>query len=148
MDLLPVYAHDIAVIQADKARSYLEIEWFAHPDSAVFREVVTRAHTYGHQHQITKWLCNLDQAEFLEMADQQWLVAEIFTALNPALKYRYAYIIRPIVSEVVTAYHILDLVAGNKRLTNMLSLAIFNEMDMAQHWLFTIAYPKPHLTIL
>ncbi|QMU26511.1 hypothetical protein [Adhaeribacter radiodurans] len=147
--LQTMYTDETARIQLNQEQSYLELEWFTHPDSTHFRAVITRARDYAHQHQLTKWLCNLQQAEFLELADQHWLVAEIFSSFPASLQHDYAYLIRPMVLEVLATYHIQDLVAIDERLQAKIQVAVFTDVDLAHQWLFTptesfISSPIPH----
>ena len=137
MPLQPIFSNELAKIQVNAADSYLELRWLKHPESSDFRSVITRAFKYAHQHQLTKWLCNMQQADFLEIADQHWLVQEIFSAFNPQLKHEFAYIIRPMVLEVLTANHIHVLVELDEQLKEKITVAIFNDMAPAQQWLFT-----------
>ncbi len=137
MNLQTIFCNEQVLIQVDLERSYLELEWLTHPSSKVFREAVLRAQSYGHQQQLTKWLCNIQQAEYLEAADQYWLVKNIFTAFNPIVQHDYAYLIRTMVPEVVTAYHILDLVEQDADLKSRIKVAVFTDIDLAHQWLFT-----------
>lgn len=140
LQLQTIHAEETAIIQLDRERSYLKLEWFTHPESAHFRTVITRARDFAHQYQTTKWLCNLQQAEFLELADQHWLVEEIFTSFPASLQHDYAYLIRPMVLEVLATYHIQDLVAIDERLQAKIKVAIFTDIDLAHQWLFTPTY--------
>lgn len=136
MQLHPIFADEIARIQVDVARSYIEIEWFGHPDSETFRAIIMRAHVFAQAQQLTKWLCNMQRAEFLELADQHWLVQEIFPAFNPQLQHEYAYFIQPLVLEVLATYHIQDMVEVDERLKEKIKVAVFTDVDQAQQWLF------------
>ncbi len=137
MNLQTIFCNNQVLIQVDQERSYLELEWLTHPSSPIFREVILRAHHYALQQRLTKWLCNIQQAEYLEAADQFWLVKNIFTVFNPRLQHDYAYLIRNLVPEVVTAYNILDLVEQDIDLSSRLKVAVFTDIDLAQQWLFT-----------
>ncbi|RDC62404.1 hypothetical protein [Adhaeribacter pallidiroseus] len=137
MNLQTIFCHEKVVIQVSLKYSYLELEWLTHPISQVFREVVLRAHHYAHEQQLTKWLCNIQQADYLEAADQLWLVKNIFTSFNPQLTHDYAYLIRPMVPEVVTAYNIMDLVEQDADLSARVKVAVFTDIDLAHQWLFT-----------
>ncbi len=145
LPLQTIHADQTARIQLNQEQSYLELEWFTHPESAHFRAVITRARDLAHQHQLTKWLCNLQQAEFLELADQHWLVEEIFTSFPASLQHDYAYLIRPMVLEVLATYHIHDLVAIDERLQAKIKVAIFTDVDLAHQWLFTSTDSSPRL---
>ena len=79
----------------------------------------------------------MEHAEYLEPADQHWLVQEIFTAFNPQLQHDYAYLIRPLVAEVLTTYHIQDLVQMDEQLKAKVRVAVFMDVDQAHHWLFS-----------
>lgn len=136
MQLDTIYADEIARIRVNVARSYIELEWFGHPDSETFRAIITRAYVYAQAQQITKWLCNMQRAEFLELADQYWLVQEIFHAFNPLLQHEYAYFIQPMVLEVLATYHIQDMVEVDERLKEKIKVAVFTDVDQAQQWLF------------
>ncbi|QNF35637.1 hypothetical protein HUW51_24090 [Adhaeribacter swui] len=136
MELQTILSTDSAVIQVNLASSYIELEWLTHPSSQVFREVIIQAQTYAQEHHLTKWLCNIQQADFIESEDQKWLVKHVFTAFDPVLHHNYAYIIQPRVSEVVSAYHIHDLVELDANLQSRIKVAIFVDIDHALQWLF------------
>ena len=137
MELQTILSTNTAIIQVNLARSYIELDWLTHPDSQVFREVITQAHSYAREHHVTKWLCNIQRADFIEAEDQQWMVQQVFTAFNPDLHHNYAYIIQPRISEVVSAYHIHDLVELDANLKSRINIAVFVDIDHAQQWLFT-----------
>ncbi len=137
MLLQTVYANQTARLQVNVEQSYLELEWLTHPDSASFRAIISQAQEYAQEHHLTKWLCNMQQAEFLELADQHWLVAEIFTHFPRQVQHDFAYFIRPMVLEVLATYHIQDLVEVDERLNSNLKVAVFTDIDQAREWLFT-----------
>ncbi|PSR52616.1 hypothetical protein AHMF7605_03290 [Adhaeribacter arboris] len=141
MELQTLYSDETAQVHVNQEDSYIGIRWLTHPESSTFRDIITRAHAYAHEHHLTKWLCNMEQAEFLELADQHWLVEEIFTAFNPQLQHDYAYIIRPLVAEVLTTYHIQDLVQVDEQLKEKVNVAVFMDIDQAYQWLFTSSNP-------
>lgn len=137
MELQTILSNEQALIRVNQERSYIELDWLTHPSSTVFREIFTLAHQYARQHQLTKWLCNIQQNDYFEQADHHWLVEHIFRAFDPDLQHDYAYLIKPTISEVVTAYHILDLVELDTYLQSRINVAIFVAIDLAQQWLFT-----------
>lgn len=141
MSLQTIFASKIVRIKVDVAGSYIEIRWLNHPESEVFRSVITRAYQYAHEHQLTKWFCNMEQAEYLELVDQHWLVQEIFTAFNPQLQHDYAYLIRPLVLEVLTTYHIRELVEMEQSIKARINIAVFTDIEQAHHWLFCSTDP-------
>ena len=136
-NLQTVYVDPLSKIKIAPEQSYIELIWLYHPDSGVFRKVIRKAHDYAQEHQISKWLCNLEQAEFLELADQHWLVQEVFPSFNPQQQHDYAYLIRPMVLEVLTAYHIYDMIQMDERLNKKINVAVFTDIAQAQKWLFT-----------
>lgn len=136
MELQTIFLDPKAQILANPAQKYIELEWFAHPGSTAFRDVISRAQDYAQQHHLTRWLCNLEEAEFLEEEDQKWLVQEVFAAFNPQLYHSYAYLIRPVVPEVVTTYRINDLVQQDEQLNARITVSIFLDVDLAKRWLF------------
>ncbi|MDQ3290231.1 MAG: hypothetical protein M3Q05_02960 [Bacteroidota bacterium] len=88
-------------------------------------------------HKLNKWLCNMQEIEFLEISDQNWLVQEVFASLSPTFKHEFAYVISPVVLEVMTTYHIHDVVNSNPDIQNKLLIEIFFDVDAAQQWLFS-----------
>ncbi|MDQ4139438.1 MAG: hypothetical protein M3142_02825 [Bacteroidota bacterium] len=137
MDLSSIYNDDIASVEVNTGAGFIQIIWFKHPNSEDFRKIITTAHTYAGDHKLTKWLCNMQEVLFLEISDQDWLVHEVFASLNANYKYEFAYVISPIVLEVMTIYHIQDMVNSIPAIKNKLLVEIFFEVDEAQQWLFS-----------
>ena len=59
------------------------------------------------------------------------------SVFQPQQQHDYAYLIRPMVLEVLTAYHIHDMVQMDERLNKKINVAVFTDMEQAQQWLFT-----------
>jgi len=70
-------------MEANIKDKFIQITWLAQPKSEDFRETNTSALYFVLKHYITKWLFNMRGMVYLEIADQIWLVREIFSSLNP-----------------------------------------------------------------
>ncbi|WP_026462784.1 hypothetical protein [Adhaeribacter aquaticus] len=138
MDLFIIFSNEDAKIETNMDLEFIQVVWLKHPKSESFKEIILKAHSFANQYGLTNWLCDMRQLLFLDIADQNWLVNEIFTSFNPAQQHELAYVISELGLELMTTIRIHNLVKVNTELSKYLKVEIFFEPEIALKWLFDI----------
>ncbi|TXK36954.1 hypothetical protein FVR03_16380 [Pontibacter qinzhouensis] len=102
---------------------------------SIFSEVQTKAFKYALAYELTIWVCDMRGMAYLEVADQNWLIRDIFTAFDPRFQQLFAYIINSTGLELMSSLRIEDLVQHDPQLHQRLQVGIFLNKESAQQWL-------------
>ncbi len=119
----------------DQSKSYLQVDWKRHSQEAEFRNFINLAKALALDHDLHYWLCNMQQMHYLIIADQNWLVNEIFPVFEQGPKLRFAYVINQMGLEAMSAFRIHQLVKENSSLRERMEIDIFQEVSQAKSWL-------------
>jgi len=136
MELITILSKKYVFVEANIQDRYIQITWLEQPKSDDFRETKTSALNFVLKHDITRWLCDMRGMVYLEIADQNWLVREIFSSFNPQHSHVLAYLISTAGLESMTSFRIHELVTNDPELNKQLSVEIFFQKQIALQWLF------------
>jgi len=136
MELTSILSNEYVLVEANPENKYIQVTWLGQPKSDDFRETHKKALNYVLEHNITMWLCDMRGMVYLEIADQNWLVREIFGLLAPHLKHELAYVVSTAGLELMTSFRIHEMVTTDPELHKQLSVEIFFQKQIAQQWLF------------
>ena len=136
MELTTIFSKKYVLVEANIQDKYIQITWLAQPKSEDFRETKKGALDFVLKHDLTRWLCDMREMVYLEIADQNWLVREIFSSLNPKHTHVLAYLVSTAGLESMTSFRIHELVTNDPKLDKQLSVEIFFQKQMALQWLF------------
>jgi len=135
MKLTSIHSNEYAQVQVDEENKFIQVTWLKQPPSEVFRQVQTKALQHALEQELTIWLCDMQGMAYLEMADQNWLVRDIFPSFDPRLHHLFAYVINTAGLELMSSLRIHDLVQNNPQLHQRLQVEIFLQKELAQQWL-------------
>jgi len=139
MILTSIDSNEYAQVHANEQKRFIQVTWLQQSPSEVFRQVQTKALAHALEHELTTWLCDMQEMAYLEMADQNWLVREIFTSFDPKHQHVFAYVINSAGFELMSSFRIHDLVKHHPELHQRLRVDIFLSKDLAQQWLTAVS---------
>jgi len=143
MELTSIILNEYVHVEANTENKYIQVTWLKQPSSKDFRETHKNALDFALNNNLLLWLCDMREMVYLEIADQNWLVREIFYSFDPAYNHGFAYVVSTAGLESMTSFRIHDLVTNDPDLHKQLKIEIFFQKQIAQQWLF-----DPQITLL
>lgn len=126
---------DVTLI-TEQENNFLQLTWHQQPTAQLFRETYLTLLQNTLDQNLTYWICDMRNMYFLEVGEQNWLVQDIFGALNKALTYKLAYVVSSEGLELMTSYRIIEMVKSNPALEATIKIETFFELPSAKRWLF------------
>jgi len=136
MELTSILLNEYASVETNLENKYIQVTWLTQPKSEAFRETHKKALQNALQHELIVWLCDMREMLYLEVADQNWLVREIFTSFDPSFNHGVAFVVSTAGLELMTSLRILEMVKNSPELHKQLKVEIFFQKSIAQQWLF------------
>ncbi|QNF34803.1 hypothetical protein HUW51_19485 [Adhaeribacter swui] len=135
MNLRQLIASEFVTVEVDLDTSFLQTTWLQQPDSAQFREQLQRVIDYILTHQINKTLFDTRARAYLEIADQNWVIREIFPLFKERAV-RFAYLISPMALEALDVFRIQFALETDDSSTKKMQIKLFLYKDEALQWLW------------
>jgi len=135
MELTSILLNEYAFVETNIENKYIQVTWLTQPKSEGFRETHQNALQYALQHDLTMWLCDMREMLYLEIADQNWLVRQIFSSFDPNYSHGVAFVVSTAGLELMTSLRIHEMVKEDPELQKLVKVEIFFQKQMAQQWL-------------
>jgi hypothetical protein len=132
--LTTLYQTEFVTIEVNTALSFIQISWLQQPSSDLFRKETTLLTDYALSNNYSNALFDIRNRNYLDMADQNWLVGEIFPRLK-GRHIRLAYLVSTAGLEIMDIFRVHDRVVNNPDLEKNLEIDIFLDKEDALKWL-------------
>ncbi len=135
MDLEEVYADAYGVVSCDKERKLVQVVWLKHCSGPNLRTVLSEALKCTVSHQLTSWLCDARQTYYTDIADQRWMLQELFPSFDRNKQHRVALLISIENFELMTVIQLRNEEVFNEDFGSFIKMGFFLSQENAEKWL-------------
>ncbi|GEO06645.1 hypothetical protein AAE02nite_43090 [Adhaeribacter aerolatus] len=121
-------------IEANPELRYVQITWLQQPSSTLFQKETRNLVQYALTNNFNKSLFDVRKRDFLDIADQNWLVRDIFPLFKGRI-IQLAYLVNSAGLEIMDTFRIHDCVINNPELKRSVQIEIFLDIEDALQWL-------------
>ena len=129
-----IYETEFVEIEANPELFFIQITWLQQPSSALFQEETNKLVQYALTNNFNKSLFDVRKRDFLDIADQNWLVRDVFP-LFKGRQIQLAYLVNSAGLEIMDTFRIHDCVINNPELKRSVHIEIFLDLEDALEWL-------------
>ena len=139
LHLLTVYQDDYVKVETDNAARFLYAEWFLHPDSKTLWRNFKMLAELAVETKSLYWLSDARAIQYIEFADQNWLLNEIVPMLKISHLLKFARLTTTESLMLLDVTRVIDLVGKLTDLGVKTKLEQFTSKEAALAWLFAEA---------
>jgi len=114
----------------------VQIHWSVHCSGQPLRDLLSEALRHASSHRLTAWACDMRKLHYMEMADQNWLLRELFPSFSAECHHRVAFVVNINYYELMSGVQTQNMVGNNMSLAALIDMDFFLTNDEAVHWLF------------
>ncbi|MFD3001370.1 hypothetical protein ACFS7Z_13430 [Pontibacter toksunensis] len=135
--LVQVYSDENGKIECDREHRLVQLYWSTHCNGQPLRSLLLEALRHATSSQLTAWLCDMRKLHYMEMADQNWLINELFPSFSRRHRHRVAFVVNINNYELMSSIQTKSIVLHTPALARVIAMDVFLAKGEARHWLLS-----------
>ncbi|MFD3001630.1 hypothetical protein ACFS7Z_14760 [Pontibacter toksunensis] len=119
----------------------VQVYWSTHCSEQPLRNLLLEAARHAASSHLTAWLCDMQKLYYMEMADQNWLINELFPSLSRRNRYRVAFVVNINNYDLMSSYQTKSMVLHNPDLAHVITMDFFLTNGEVKGWLLSQTPP-------
>lgn len=139
LQLRNIYQDDYVKVELDETARFLYAQWLRHPDSQTLRRIFQMLANLAVESKTRYWLSDARAIQYVEFADQNWLLHDIVPMLKKSELLKFARLTTTESLVLMDVVRVYALVSQMTDLGVQTKLEMFTDEEEAMAWLFAEA---------